>query len=176
MKEEDIAGSSNRVVDFLGKEWRFDCMGCAISKKTLDIPGDLIYEGKYSILATDPLIPIPGFLVITLKRHINSFSQLSKEERNEISDVLVNAEKALKEECKVNEITLVQEERCPHFHIWIFPHYEWMNQKFGKGVNQLRDIFTYAQEKVTEEDIKQTLRTVENIREYLLHNTDLSEK
>lgn len=31
-------------------------------------------------------------------------------------------------------------------------------------------------ENMKEEDIKQTMRTVENIREYLLHNTDLSEK
>ncbi len=110
-------------------------MGCAISRGDINIPGGKFYEGKYTILGADPEIPIPGFLIVNVKRHVNSFSELSKEERNEVSNVIVYAEKALKELNIVKEITLVQEERLKHLHIWISPYYEWMNSKLERELN-----------------------------------------
>ena len=75
----------------------------------------------------------------------NSFSELNKEARNEIENVIAYAEKALKELDIVQEVTLVQEERSKHIHIWIFPNYSWMTEKFGKGITYFRDISEYAQ-------------------------------
>lgn len=60
-------------------------------------PYKIIFEGKHILLGADPEIPIPGFLIVNTKRHVNSFSELNKEERNEIGNVIVYAEKALKE-------------------------------------------------------------------------------
>lgn len=31
MNDNNFAGNSRTAVDFLGKEWKYDCMGCAIS-------------------------------------------------------------------------------------------------------------------------------------------------
>ncbi len=166
MNDNNFAGNSKNAVDFLGNKWKYECMGCAISRGDINIPGGKIYEGKYTILGTDPEIPIPGFLIVTVKRHVNSFSELSKEERNEVSDVIVYAEKALKELNIVKEITLIQEERAKHLHIWIFPNYEWMNNKFGKGIKYIRDISEYSQKFVTEDKIKEVLNVVENVRKY----------
>ena len=97
MKDENFAGNSKTAIDFLGNKWNYECMGCAISNKQITIPGGIIYEGKYTLLGADPEIPIPGFLILTIKRHVNSFSQLSKEERYEVTDIIFYAEKALKE-------------------------------------------------------------------------------
>ena len=124
------------------------------------------FEGKYSILGADPEIPIPGFMVLNSKRHINSVSDLSKEERYEIINVISLAEKALKELNIVEEVTLVQEERSMHLHIWIFPNYKWMTEKFGKGIKYLRDISEYAKNNVKEKDIKEILEVIDKIREY----------
>ena len=93
MKDENFAGNSKTAIDFLGNKWNYECMGCAISNKQITIPGGIIYEGKHTLLSSDPEIPIPGFLILTMKRHINSFSQLSKEERYEVADVIFYAEK-----------------------------------------------------------------------------------
>ena len=162
------------AVDFLGNVWNYDCMGCAISRGEIKIPGGSIYEGKYIILGADPEIPIPGFFVITTKRHINSFSELNKEERVEIGNIIFYAEKALKELNIVKEITLVQEERSKHFHIWIFPNYNWMNEKFGKGITYLRAISQYARENINEDGIKEVLNVIEKTRKYFnkynIHN------
>ena len=160
MNDNNFAGNSKSAVDFWENVWNYDCMGCAISRGEIEIPGGIIYEGKY------PEIPIPGFFIINVKRHINSFSELSKEERTEIGNVIVYAEKALKELNIVKEVTLVQEERSKHLHIWIFPNYNWMNEKFGKGITYLRTISEYAQKNINEDGIKEVLNVIEKTRKY----------
>ena len=172
MKEEIIlndanfAGNSRSTIDFLKNKWCFDCMGCAISHGHIKIPGGIIFEGKHTLLGADPEIPIPGFLIVNTKRHINSFSELNKEEQNEIGNVIVYAEKALKELNIVKEITLVQEERSKHLHIWIFPTHSWMTEKFGKGIQYLRDIAEYAKNNANEDDIIEVLNVIEKVKKY----------
>ena len=92
--------------------------------------------------------------------------ELSKEERTEIGNVIVYAEKALKELNIVKEVTLVQEERSKHLHIWIFPNYDWMNEKFGKGITYLRAISEYAQKNINEDGTKEVLNVIEKTRKY----------
>ena len=174
MKDENLIGNSKSAIDFLGNKWSYECMGCAIANKTIDIPGGIIFEGNHTILGADPEIPIPGFLIISLKKHVNSFSQLNKEERYEVVDVISFAEKALKELNIAKEITLVQEERAKHLHIWIFPNHDWMTEKFGKGINYLRDISEYAQKNVDESKIKEVLEAIERVREYFRINIQKS--
>ena len=166
MKDENFAGNANTSIDFLGNKWSYECMGCAVAKKEIELPGGIIYEGKHTILGADPEIPIPGFLIISMKRHVNSFSQLSKEERYEIIDVLTHSEKALKDLNITKEITVVQEERAKHLHIWIFPNYDWMTEKFGKGIKYLRDISAYAQDNVNDGIIDEVLKVVEKVKRY----------
>ena len=84
MNDNNLLENSKVAIDFLGNEWHYDCMGCAIARGKIKIPGGIIYNGKFLILGADPEVPIPGFLVISFKRHINSFSQTTKEERIEI--------------------------------------------------------------------------------------------
>ena len=166
MEDNNFAGNAKGMVDFLGKEWNFVCLGCAITVGEVQIPGGIIYGGKNAILGADPEIPIPGFLIINVKRHIRSFSQLDKEERNEIGNLIVYAERALKELKLVEEVTLVQEERSKHLHIWIIPNHHWMTEKFGKGITYLREISEYAKKNSNEEEIQKVLDTIEKIKTY----------
>ena len=117
MEDNNFAGNAKGMVDFLGKEWNFDCLRCAITKGEVQIPGGIIYDGKNAILGADPEIPIPGFLIINVKRHIRSFSQLDKEERNEIGNLIVYSQRALRTLKLVEEGSLVEEERAKHLHI-----------------------------------------------------------
>ena len=105
--------------DILGNEISTNCIGCSIVKGEIELPGGILYDGKSIILAADPEIPIPGFLIITSKRHIQSFSELSEDERTEIGNTIAWAEKAIKELNISETVTLVQEDRSKHFHIWI---------------------------------------------------------
>lgn len=164
MNDNRLSGLSRSCVDILGNTWNYDCMGCSIRDKEIVPPGDLIYDGKHCVLASDPEIPIPGFLIVNAKKHIKSFSDLDQEARYEISDVIYKAEVALKKLNVCSEFTIVQEERSRHLHIWIFPNYEWMSEKFGKGISYLRDISSYAKENATKEDVEKVLKVVEEVR------------
>ena len=143
-----------------------ECIGCDIVSGKETIPGGIIHDGRSVILAADPQIPIPGFLVITAKRHIQSFAELTKEERSETSDILSCAEKALKELHIADEITLVQEERSQHFHIWIFPMHPWIREQFGTGIRHLREVSQYAAAHADETVWNKVADTAAEIRQY----------
>ena len=166
MNDNNLAGNARSSIDFLGNKWEYNCMGCAIAKNEVALPGGIVYEGNYSILGADPEIPIPGFLVVSSKRHVNSFSELNKEERYEFIDIISLAEKAMRELKITEEITLVQEERSKHLHVWIFPNYPWMKEKFGKGITYLREISEFAQNNVNENGINEILSVIEKIKKY----------
>lgn len=153
--------------DILGNDIKTECIGCSIANGEIELPGGILYDGKSIILAADPEIPIPGFLIITSKRHIQSFSELAEDERIEIGNTIAWAEKAIKDLNIAETVTLVQEERSKHFHIWIFPNQEWMKEKFGFGLQYLRDINSYARENATAEDTDKVIETIEQIREYM---------
>ena len=161
--------------DILGNEISTDCIGCSIVKGEIVPPGGILYDGKAIILAADPEIPIPGFLIITSKRHIQSFSELLEDERIEIGNTIAWAETAIKELNIAETVTLVQEDRSKHFHIWIFPNQEWMKEKYGLGLQHLREINSYARENATADDAENVIETIEKIREYM-RNKGICEK
>jgi hypothetical protein len=34
----------------------------------------------------------------------------------------------------VSEVSIIQEERSGHFHLWLLPRYKWMNEKFENSI------------------------------------------
>ena len=91
----------------------------------------------------------------------------------EVGNVIAHAERALKELGAIKEVTLVQEERSKHLHIWIFPTYDWMTEKFGKGITYLRYISVYAQENVNDNEIQNILEVIEKVKQYFKeHNIE----
>ena len=166
MNNNDFTGNSRVAIDILGNEWHYDCMGCSIFRGDITPPGGIIYEGKYTILAADPEVAIPGFLIVNIKRHVRSFSELTREERIEAGDLISHAEKAIKSLGIGNEVTLVQEERSRHIHIWVFPCYDWMKEKFGKGVAPIMDIMQYVVDNNNEDNVNEVLSVVEKVKKY----------
>ena len=142
------------------------CTGCSVINKELVPIGGWIYESKNFVLAQDAEVMIEGFLIIQAKRHVNSLLDFSEEENLELSNLLYQTRKALKELNICEEVTIVQEERSKHFHIWLFPCYDWMKENFGKGIKYLRDINQYVMENETEEDRQKVLKTCERLKEY----------
>ena len=165
--EKICKGEAMNRKDILGNEIKSECIGCAIVHGEVNLPGGIIYDGESIILAADPEIPIPGFLIITCKRHIQSFAELTADERAEIGNTIAITERAIKN-LKIAEIvTLVQEERSKHFHIWIFPNQQWMLEKFGYGLKYLRDINAFAKDNASDADIENVIRTAEEIKKYI---------
>lgn len=128
-------------------------MGIAITNNELIPPGGILYDGKHLVINQDPAVPIPGFMVITLKRHINSYNLLTKEEKIEISNLLYLIEKIEKELKISKEFTIVQEDRCPHFHVWVFPDENWLSNDYPRGIEKLREMFKVSKKSNTRKNL-----------------------
>lgn len=170
MNNDNFVGNTKSATDILGNVWNYDCMGCAINRGDLIPPGGIIYEGKYVILTADTEVPIPGFLIINIKRHVNSFSELEKEERIEVVNLLTHAEKAIKKLGIGKYVFVIQEETSSHLHIWIFPYSDEMKKKYGKDSSHLREIMKECIKNSNDDTIKEVLDVVERVKIYFKEN------
>lgn len=152
-----------KIKDVLGNEVEFDCMGCDIANHKMIPPGGYVYEDSLINVSADPLIPIPGFMVLGINKHIKSINELSKEERYQIIDVLNITIEKMKECGITKEVLLIQEEHARHFHIWIVPIYEWMEQ-FDKSVDNIDRIIKYSKEICDDNTKDDILKCVENLK------------
>jgi diadenosine tetraphosphate (Ap4A) HIT family hydrolase len=118
--------------DFLGNTWEYDCMGCAIARQEIVVPGGFIRRSRHFCVHQDPLLPLPGFLVIASRRHIRSLDEMSAAEYAEFSGLLGRAQAAIKKITRVEHLTIVQEEHSGHFHLWFFPWLPEVIRKFGE--------------------------------------------
>ena len=164
--EDMLTGKTKEAIDILGRKWKYESMSCAIAKGELELPGGLIYEDEYITVGADTEIPLNGFIIIATKRHVNSIADLNTIERHELIDYIARIIEALKELNIVHEVTIVQEERSKHLHVWIFPCHKKYKEMFGKGVGAIKDICKYAKSNASNEDIQQCLNTVQKLKEY----------
>ncbi len=141
-----------------------DCLGCSISSDSVVPPGGIIKTTDHFVLHQDPEVPIAGFLIIAAREHIRSLTELDREAREELVELAYNAIAALKSLGITKEVTVVQEERSRHFHLWLFPRHEWMDAHFDSSISSLRDIMRFAKcQRSTPEGINAVLSAVADI-------------
>lgn len=157
-----------KIIDILGKEIEFNCLGCDIASHKMLPPGGYVYEDNFINVSADPEIPIPGFMVLGINKHVKSMNELTKEERYQIMDILNLTIEKIKE-CKIsNEVLLIQEEKASHFHIWIVPIHEWMN-KFDKNVRNIDKIIEYSKQICDDKVRDDILECIKKLKESLMN-------
>ena len=153
-----------KAINILGEEIEFDCMGCDIANHKLVPPGGYIYENDFVNVCADPEIPIKGFLVLGIKKHLKSITEMTNEERINVITALNDSINAIKKASVAEEVLLIQEERAEHFHIWIVPMHDWMNE-IGKSVRNVKKFIDYSKEHFGEKEKEELLEAIENIKE-----------
>ena len=152
-----------KVIDILGKEIEFECMGCDIANHKLIPPGGYIYDDGFINISADPEIPIVGFMVLGISKHIKSINELTRDERIRIMDVLNETIEKVKKIKISDEVLLIQEEKANHFHIWIVPMHDWMKE-CGKNVRNLKEIIQMAKERFDEKEKEKLLNAIEDLK------------
>ena len=155
--------------DFLGNEWDIDCMGCAISDRSMLVPGDFVKRTQYFCVHQDPLIPLPGFLVIASLRHIQSISEMQEPEYDEFSKLVGAVHYAIREATKIEYLTMVQEESSIHFHLWFFPWAQEVIEQYGQpSLTKIREIMAnYGSRTISEAEWKELEKSIEKIKTLL---------
>ena len=127
----------NNEIDLTDK-W----LGCGIVDKSIDVPLGILIKTNNFVAVQDIETPIPAFIVITSKKHIKSILDLNKEEYDELMDLTYKIRKAMSILEDIKDVSIIQKELAPHFHLWLFPRYDWMinNELIGLGDGRLSDI------------------------------------
>lgn len=153
----------NKVIDIFGKKIEFECMGCDIANHKLIPPGGYVYEDEFINISADPEIPIKGFMVLGINKHIKSLNEMTATERVNVVETLNKTIEVIKKSNIAKEVLLIQEEKANHFHIWIVPIHDWMD-KFGRNVRNIKEIINYAKQNFNEDKKEELLQAIEDIK------------
>ena len=151
------------MISYADEKIEFDgCPGCAYVKVEFTLPCGIAYENESFKLSQDWELPIPGFFVISPKRHIETFEELTSIERVEIFELVNNTIKILRENNICDRFNVVFEEKR-HFHIWIMPRYKWMTYLNKNIMGNIELIFEYAKNNMRTEENYQNIEEITKI-------------
>lgn len=152
--------------DFLGNQWTIDCLGCAIASLSMQVPGGFIKRTRHFCVHQDPLIPLPGFVVIASLRHIRSIGEMEAAEYEDFSRLLRDTQRAIKSTVEVESLSIIQEEHSLHFHLWFFPWTRALVEQYGPPfLTSMRGIMAdFRQKLIGEREWQELERLIENMR------------
>ena len=137
------------------------CPGCAYAKHEFELPCKMAYENDNFTLSQDWELPIEGFLIVSPKRHVERFSQLTDDERIEIFNIVDKTIKILRNNNVCDCFNVIFEEKeNRHFHIWIMPRHKWMIDLVGDISDNIGVIFDYAKNNFRNDEVYQRIKDI----------------
>ncbi len=156
------------ITDIAGNKREIGGIGCAIQNGEVQSPGGRIAESAHFTAGQDYEIPIPGFVIIASKRHVQSVDEFTEDEQKDFIWFLCRVRKAMRQTLGIEVVYLiVEEDTSNHFHIWMFPRQDSLAEKFGTKIQSVRPVMEYARESLkTPENLKAVDEATEKMRKY----------
>lgn len=121
-----------------------ECLSCATTSGLVEPDGGVIVETAHFHAHQDVAYPIPGLVILTSKRHFKTLDEMTSEERLDYIETLSSIRKAQREVLGIETVYyFYNEDTTHHFHMWMVPRYEWMDQ-FGRSVESVRPVLLHA--------------------------------
>lgn len=143
------------------------CPACAYANHEFTLPCGMAYENDKFTLSQDWELPIQGFFVVSPKKCIEKFEELTKVEKIEIFEIVDKTIKILRDNNICDRFDVIFEEKeNRHLHIWIMPRHKWMNELVGDIIDNIGKIFYYAKENMrTNENLKRIKEITQIVKE-----------
>lgn len=160
------------IIDIYNNKIEVDCLGCDISSGKYKVPCGLICSTEYFGVNQDCEIPIPGFMIISSKRHIQSIDQFTEEEQKDFISLVVKLRRGMRDVLGLNQIDLIVAELLgngeDHFHLWLYPVTEESKERFGFGIKAVKPMMNYAKENMkTPENMNMVEEYAEKLRKFM---------
>ncbi len=137
------------------------CPGCAYVNHEFELPCGMAYENERFILSQDWEIPIEGFFIVSIKRHVERITELTEDERNELFNIAVKTIDILKSNSVCDEFDIILEDKNDnHLHLWILPIYDWMSNLAGKDMNNIGTVIEYAKDNFSNEEVYKKINSI----------------
>ncbi|WP_132221317.1 HIT family protein [Laceyella sacchari] len=146
------------------------CLSCAIVEGTVQPNGGTIYETKFFHAHQDVAYPARGLVILASKRHVKCLDELTEEELNDYIHTLHLIRKAQRKVLGIEQVYyfyFYNEDTTHHFHTWMVPRYDWMDQ-FGRSIESVRPVLLHARQKRNDQDeIKKIIEAIHALKNYL---------
>lgn len=137
------------------------CPGCAYAKHEFNLPCGIAFENENFTLSQDWELPILGFFIVSPKKHIEKLEELTKEERNEMFDIVDKTIKILRKNGICDRFDIIFEEKeNRHLHVWIMPRHDWMNKICDDIIDNVGDVLEYAKQNFRTTDIYEKIKDI----------------
>lgn len=153
------------MISYANEEIKFSgCPGCAYAKHEFSLPCGISYENENFTLSQDWELPIEGFFVVSPKKHVEKFEELSKEERNEMFDIVDKTIKILRKNKICDRFDIIFEEKeNRHLHVWIMPRHEWMQNLVDDIIDDIGSILGYAKNNFRNDETYEKIKNISSI-------------
>lgn len=151
-----------------GKTFEVECLSCALTSGLIEPDGGVVLETEYFHAHQDVAYPIKGLIILASKRHIKSFDELTEEEKTDYIHALTKIRQAQREVLGIEYIYyFYNEDTTHHFHTWMVPRYEWMNE-FGRSVESVRPTLLHARNEMNgTENIDEVMAAIDLLKKEL---------
>ena len=140
------------------------CPGCAYGKHEFNLECGMAYENDRFTLSQDWELPIQGFFIVSPKRHIEKLCELTKDERNEMFEIVDKTVKILRDNKICERFDYIFEEKeNRHLHVWILPRYNWMNKIANDIIDNIGIILEYAKTNFRNDENYEEIKRISDI-------------
>ena len=145
-----------------------ECLSCAITSGMVEPDGGVVIETVHFHAHQDVAYPIKGLIILASKRHIYGFDELTEEEKIDYINLLTKIRKAQREVLGIEHVYyFYNEDTTHHFHTWMVPRYEWMND-FGRSVESLRPVLRHAKNEMNDqENVNEVIQAISMLTKVL---------
>ncbi len=153
------------MISYNNKEIIFKgCPGCAYGKHEFNLECGMAYENDRFTLSQDWELPIQGFFIVSPKRHIEKLCELTKDERNEMFEIVDKTVKILRDNKICERFDYIFEEKeNRHLHVWILPRYNWMNKIVNDIIDNIGIILEYAKTNFRNDENYEEIKRISDI-------------
>ena len=153
------------MISYNNKEIIFKgCPGCAYGKHEFNLECGMAYENERFTLSQDWELPIKGFFIVSPKRHIEKLCELTKDERNEMFEIVDKTVKILRDNKICERFDYIFEEKeNRHLHVWILPRYNWMNKIVNDIIDNIGIILEYAKTNFRNDENYEEIKRISDI-------------
>lgn len=154
-----------KMVNYCNQEITFEgCPGCAYAKHEFELPCGMVYENDKFTLSQDWELPIKGFMIVSPKRCIEKFSELTVDERNELFLLVDKTIKILRENNICDRFDVIFEEKeNRHLHVLIMPRHKWMTELVDDIIDNVGVILKYAKDNFRNEETYKAIEDITNV-------------
>lgn len=154
----------NKIVNWLGQTMEFEgTLSSAIAEHRItNFPGSYIYEDDLFNIATDPEIPIKGYMIIGISKKTLTINDLTKEERNRLIDLSNRLIEAMHKSGFDKVIVYQDEASSGNLHINFIPRHEW-TYKFHANFGEM-GVYAKKNLNINDEYKRELLENIEIIK------------